>query len=196
MPAQDNKQTIKITLDDLKNLPAEPQAANPVAAPDAQAPGTAKVYGNVANTGEDAPISSQGRGSIVLQAWFYLGLAGVCGALAGWGIAEPGFVDGAGRGRWGNFLLLPSMIALLCVGFGIAESIVERSFKKAAYRTALSLPLGVIFGFFFDFTANIVYNMGLGFAAALGVRSYHNPITWLARGLGWVVFGVAGGLVY
>lgn len=196
MPTQDDK-TIKITLDDLKNLPATPDtsAAIPATAPGSIQAGAAKTYGNVSSESTDVPISSQAGNNILLQAWFYLGAAGLVGALAGWAICEPAFIDGAGR-RWGNYLMLMAIVTMMCVGFGVAESIVEQSVKKGVLRTALALPLGMIFGIMFDFTANVVYNVGLSFAAAVGVRDFHNPVAWIARALAWVVFGIAGGLVY
>lgn len=193
MRMRDDPQLIKITLDDLKDVPASEESvkkATPAIASDA-----AKAYGNIATTGEESPSSTVGSGSVMLQAWFYLGAAGLLGALIAWGICEPAFVDGEGR-RWGNTWMLPSIVTMLCMGFGLAESIVERSGKKAAYRTALALPLGIVFGFVVDYMANVVYSIGLGVARALGVQNYHNPIAWIARGVGWVVFGVVGGLVY
>ena len=92
--------------------------------------------------------------------------------------------------------MLPSIVAALCVGFGLAESAAERSTKKAALRTVLALPLGIVFGFFFDVFANMVYGVGISIAVSLGAHDNHNPIIWIARGIGWVVFGVAGGLVF
>jgi hypothetical protein len=192
MPPRDDPQAIKITLEDLKSVSA-PEAVAEKAVP-AAAPG-AKSYGNIAASIEESPSSSAARPNILLQGWFYLGAAGLVGALLAWGICEPGFVDGAGR-RWGNLWMLPAIVTLLCVGFGLAESVVERSGKKAAYRTAIGFPLGIVFGFVVDYIANVVYNVGLAIAASLGVRDYHNPVAWVARGLGWVVFGLAGGLVY
>lgn len=192
MPPRDDPQAIKITLDDLKSV-STPDATDATAVP-ASPPG-AKSYGNIATAVEESPSSPQARPCILLQAWFYLGAAGLVGALLAWGICEPAFIDGGGR-RWGNSWILPSIVTMLCVGFGLAESIVERSGKKAIYRTALALPLGIVFGFVFDFIANVVYNIALGIVASFGVRNYHNPSAWVARGVGWVVFGIAGGLVY
>jgi Inner membrane component of T3SS, cytoplasmic domain len=135
------------------------------------------------------------RGSILLQGWFYLGSAGLLGAVAGWAIGEQGFVDGAGH-RGGNSWLLPLMVALMCLGFGVAESLVERSPIKALQRGGLALLLGIVFGFVFDFGANIIYTIGLAICGGAGVQSFRNPAVWVARGIAWAAFGVAGGLVY
>jgi hypothetical protein len=93
-------------------------------------------------------------------------------------------------------LLLPAIVALLCVGFGIAESIVERSPKKALIRGVICLPLGIVLGFIFDFVAEIVYAIGMSICAELGAQTVRNPSFWIARGIAWMVFGLAGGLVY
>jgi hypothetical protein len=84
----------------------------------------------------------------------------------------------------------------MCTAFALAESLVERSARKALIRVGLSLPLGIVLGFVFDFIANIVYSIGMGLCAQAGVQSYHNPAVWIARGLAWAIFGVAGGIVY
>ncbi len=89
-----------------------------------------------------SPVSEE-KGSVFLQGWFYLGLAGLLGATTGWAIAEPGFVDGA-AGHWGNIWLVPLILMLMCVGFGIAESIVNGRCVKLfcvgswPYRSELS----------------------------------------------------------
>jgi hypothetical protein len=155
----------------------------------------ATVYGSI-NDMPDDPALPEEKASVWLQGWLYLGSAGLVGALLGWGICEPWFVDGPGAHRWGNTWLLPLIVALMCVGFGVAESIVERSMRKGLIRLALALPLGIVFGFVFDGIANVLYNIALGMVAAAGVQSFHNPAAWLARGVGWAAFGAAGGVVY
>ena len=153
-----------------------------------------KSYGSIHEPA--APeILAQEKGSIFLQAWVYLGLAGLAGAMLGWGIAEPGFVDGDGH-HWGNIWLLPFIVALMCVGFALAESIVERSARKAAIRVGISLPLGIALGFIFNIVAGMIYNIGLSICFQAGVQSFRNPAAWITRGLAWAVFGAAGGVVY
>jgi hypothetical protein len=191
MASQDNRAPLKITLDDIANV-AVPEAA--VILP-AQPSMGAKSYGTI-NQAAEQFIAVEDRGSILLQGWFYLGIAGLVGALAGWGIAEPGFVDGRGSERWGNLILLPLIITLMCFAFAMAESLVERSLHKAVLRGVLALPLGLILGFFFEFGANIIYSIGLNICYAAGAQNYRNPAVWIARGIAWMVFGAAGGLIY
>jgi hypothetical protein len=88
------------------------------------------------------------------------------------------------------------LIMFMCLGFAISESMAERSLRKALVRGAMALPLGIILGFVFDWTASIMFGIGLRFCGALGVQTSHHPAFWITRGLAWMVFGVAGGVVY
>jgi hypothetical protein len=92
--------------------------------------------------------------------------------------------------------MVPGIIMAMCLGFGLAESIVERSARKAAIRGALALPLGLMLGFVFFGVANVIFNMGLNMIAGFGIASERNPAFWTVRGIGWAVFGAAGGAVY
>ena len=193
MPIPSDRDTIKITAEDLAGV-SVPQS--PVlSAPDQVASGS-KVYGTINDAAEELVVTAGAdRGSILLQGWFYLGLAGLIGALAAWGICEPGFVDGPSH-HWGNVLLIPLIITLMCISFGVSESTVERSVRKALLRGALSLPLGVILGFVFDFMAEALYAVLIGICYEAGAQTHRNPAVWIARGLAWMVFGAAGGVVY
>lgn len=193
MPIPSDRETIKITAEDLAGV-AVPQS--PVLPASASAPSGAKVYGSINEAAEQLVVTAGAdRGSILLQGWFYLGMAGLLGALAGWAICEPGFVDG-GRHRWGNFFLLPVLITSMCIAFGVSESTVERSARKALLRGALALPLGIILGFIFDFMAEALYAVLMGICYEAGAQTHRNPAVWVARGLAWIVFGAAGGVVY
>ena len=83
-----------------------------------------------------------------------------------------------------------------CLGLGVAESIVERSAKKAMIRGLLGLALGLVFGFIFDWIANIFFAIGTAIIFSLGVQTAKNPAFWMVRGIAWAVFGVAGGIIY
>jgi len=192
MPSPNEPEGIKITLEDLATVVVpRTGTVSPAGSPQSGA----RVYGTVNETAEQLVTVTADRGSILLQGWFYLGLAGLVGALTGWGIAEPGFIDSASH-SWGNFLMLPSIITLMCIGFGVAESAVERSVKKALLRGILAFPLGILLGFLFDMMANIIFGMLLRVAFELGAQTFKNPAIWICRGLAWMVFGAAGGVVY
>src|SRR5258708_697771 len=191
MPGPSDRDTIKITAEDLASV-AIPEPA--VSVPGAQSPG-AKVYGTINETAEQFCSVPTERGSILLQGWFYLGLAGLLGATAGWAIAEPGFVDGP-QHRWGNIVIIPVIITLMCIGFGVSESTVERSVRKALLRGALALPLGIVLGFIFDMMAETIYGILLRLCFEAGAQTHKNPAVWIARGIAWMVFGAAGGVVY
>jgi hypothetical protein len=192
MPSPSDE-TIKITAEDLASV-ALPQPAVR-AASTSPSPLGAKVYGTINEAAEQLVGVTTERGSILLQGWFYLGLAGLVGALAGWALAEPGFVDGRAH-RWGNVVMIPTIITLMCVALGISESAVERSVRKALLRGVLALPLGILLGFIFDMIANVIYGIGLRLCYEAGAQSYKNPAAWIARGIAWMVFGAAGGVVY
>jgi hypothetical protein len=113
MASTDDKPALKITLEDLASveLPVAAPAGNmaPVAA-------GAKQYGNIAAPADGPAMVTEEKGHIFLQGWLYLGLAGVVGALVGWGICEPFFVDARTGARWGNIVILPFVIMFTCLG--------------------------------------------------------------------------------
>jgi hypothetical protein len=192
MASTDDKPALKITLEDLASveLPAAAPAGNmmPVAA------GT-KQYGNIAAPADGPAIVTEEKGHIFLQGWFYLGVAGMLGALIGWAICEP-FFEEHGRRSWLSLITLPVIVMLICLGLGIAESIVERSGKKALIRGLTALGLGAVFGVMFDIAAEMVFGLLRAIIISLGVHTAKNPAFWLVRGIAWAVFGAAGGLVY
>jgi len=80
--SQENKdKSIKITLDDLADVSLPDPAA---LLPAAQTAGGAKVYGSVSEASDPQTQITEEKGSFLLQGWFYLGAAGMLGALAGW----------------------------------------------------------------------------------------------------------------
>jgi hypothetical protein len=194
MGSSDNKrESLRITSADLANVVVPEVSPNPIVAPGS---GEARSYGSITEAADKAPVIAEERGSVLLQGWFYLGVAGLLGALAGWGLCEPGFTDDQVAHRWGNYWMIPAIITFMCIGFGVAESIVERSVRKALLRGALAIPLGVVLGFIFEILANLIYNIGLNICVEAGVQSHRNPAVWIARGIAWAVFGAAGGIVY
>lgn len=193
MGNSDDKPALKITLEDLEKVTV-PTAAQGISQAAAAAQG-ARQYGNISSSVAEAPAVEEGKSNVLLQGWFYLGTAGLSGALLGWGIAEPFFIDSPG-GHLSDRLLIPCVVAFMCVGFGVAESVVERSPRKALFRGLASLALGAVGGFIFDLIANIFFTIALGILFELGVQTYKNPAFWVARGLAWMVFGVAGGIIY
>ena len=92
MPNPSDREAIKITAEDLASV-AIPQSA--VVSPGAQSPG-AKVYGTINEAAEQFVTVPAERGSILLQGWFYLGLAGLLGALAGMGDSGAGLCGRTG----------------------------------------------------------------------------------------------------
>ena len=183
---------IRITHDDLSNVnvPQEPIMSN---LPPGQMTYGQRDWGHV---GQNPTASGSSGGSIFMTAWFYLGLAGLIGGFGAWAICEPHFIDGRGPEEWGNTLMIPLLVAFMSLGYGIAESIVERSATKAIIRGILSLVLGIILGFIFDYIANVLYTIGLHIIAQQGELTAKSPALWIVRSLAWMVFGISGGLIY
>jgi hypothetical protein len=193
MANTDDKPTLKITLDDLASVQLPEQA--PIGNMAAAAAGT-KQYGNIAAPADGPAVATEEKGHIFLKGWFYLGLAGLVGSLVGWGICEPFFSEAPGRRSWFSFFTLPVIVMLTCLGLGVAESIVERSGKKALIRGLLALALGAVFGIIFYIAAEFIFAILRQIIFSLGVQTNKNPTFWLVRGIAWAVFGVAGGIVY
>jgi len=131
-------------------------------------------------------------------------VAGLIGALIGWGICEP-FIPSGMLASYSDvfwvLMLIPSVLVFMCLAFSIAESIVERSLRKALQRALLSIPLGLVFSIMLLFLGGFVYGLGLRICQEMGinvrsVEGMRNPATWVARGLAWMVFASAAGIVY
>ena len=182
-------EVLRISLDDLETLPPAPPPVVSI-----ESTTNAKSYGSIHEPAEPAALTQE-KGSFFLKAWVYLGIAGLAGSLLGWAIAEPGYIDGQ-RDHWGNIWIIPIIVTLICIGFALAESIVERSVRKALIRIGIALPLGVVMSFIFDGIANMIYGIGLSLCGAAGIQSFHNPATWIARGIAWAALGAAGGVIY
>ena len=197
MANTDDKPALKITLEDLAKVTVRQEPLRTRAA--TAAPGTAKQYGNIATPDPHTAIPDEGKSKFYMQGWFYLGIAGLLGALIGWAIGEP-FFRSVEQHTSGNpfltLLVIPLVVTFMCLGFSIAESIVERSLRKAWQHGALSLPLGLVFSVFFMLAGGLVFEVGKQISVALGVLTYKNPAFWVARSLAWMVFASAAGVVY
>jgi type III secretion system (T3SS) inner membrane Yop/YscD-like protein len=200
MANTDDKPALKITLDDLAKVQVRTEATGA-----AVAAAGARTYGNIAAAGTDAPAAvAEEKGHFFLQGWFYLGVAGLIGSLIGWGIGESLIQNGGPRtlGALIRILLIvPLVLVFMCLSFSLAESIVERSARKAVQRAALSLPLGLVFSVVFMFGGGLVYRIGLQICAGMGIdlgtmEGFKNPATWVARSVAWMVFAAAAGIVY
>lgn len=197
MPEDPNK--IRISFEEVERVVLEPQwPQTPPPPPPPGATGSPRQWGAVA-AGPGAVYPGTGAaaqgGSFFLQGWVYLGLAGLVGAFLAWAICEPNFDDGS-MDRWGNIWLFPLMLALVCTGLGLAESLVERSTQKAISKGILALFVGVIFGWIFNILANVIFTMVLQALDQSHSLKQENPALWFGRAIAWMAFGVSGGLVY
>ena len=91
------------------------------------------------------------------------------------------------------------MAILMCVNLGIAESLIERSWKRALSRGLAASGLGFIFGYVFYIIGNIIFTLLLNLliafdASTKGIES--NPVLWFSRAIAWTAFGLAGGIIF
>lgn len=185
----DEPNKIKITSEEVERV-VLPEATPQAYATQPTNAGT-KIYGRIASA-PTAMASAATGGSLLMKAWFYLGLAGLVGAFIAWAMFEPFLEDGRkGSPAW--VFMFPVMVILISFGFGIAESAIERSAKKAIQKGILSIVLGTVLGIIFNIIANVVYAVLLN---GFGTTSPKDPTCWVARGIAWAVFGVVGGIVY
>jgi hypothetical protein len=189
---------IRITEDEVRVARVDPPAASYAAPPPIGAVNSGpRNWGSVGGGASDsAVLHSPEAAHFFLQSWVYLGLAGLVGAFLAWAICEPFYNDGEPNGFLGS-LMFPLMIMAMSVGFAAAESIVERSLQKAAVKGVLGIVLGLVFGFVFFLVASFVYSLTYEILNRLNVEmSEDNPVQWFRRGFAWMVFGMAGGVVY
>lgn len=189
---------IRITWDDVNE--AEVDQPTPVAIPVSRPvrPVADGSWGTISPQPNVATSAATSGGSVVLKGWFYLGMAGLAGAFLAWLFCEPSFEDEGVQG-WGNAFIFPLMVILMSIGFGSAESVVERTWKRAFLRGLASTGLGLVLGFVFYGIANVVFAILTGLLVNLGADADglpSNPLFWLVRALAWAVFGMAGGLIF
>lgn len=193
-----NNQKIRITWDDVNAVrPFDPPSAVPPPVGHLQGAG-ARSWGSITGTPTVAHPATPRAAGIFLKGWFYLGVAGFLGAFLAWGLCEPSFND-VGVPGLGNFLMFPVMVILMCIGFGMAESLVERSWPRAIQRGLASFGLGIIMGFIFDIASNFLFHALIQafFGMAPNPDSLAvNPVFWFIRSLAWAVFGAAGGIIF
>lgn len=190
---------IRITLDEVEQVTIDPIDPSPTRlAPPPPTHAVPKAWGRVDSAVASTRSSTRvgAPENLLLTAWVYLSIAGVAGAFVAWALCEPSFHD-TGRPGPGNSLIFPAFVVFVSVGFAVAESVVERSWRKAAVRCTLAVVLGIVLGFVFDFIAEAIYHIGLRTIFESGSHlSNTNPAVWLVRAIAWSVFGVTGGLVY
>ncbi len=187
---------IRITWEDVEKV--EIIEPIPVAIPVSKTTQTTgdRSWGKISQINPAATMATSG-GSVFLKGWFYLGVAGMLGAFVAWMLCEPSFDDVVSE--WGNVLIFPLMVILMSIGFGSAESMVERAWSRVILRGLASTGLGIVLGFVFYFVANIVFALLSGILINLGASAgglVCNPLFWIVRAFAWAVFGMSGGLIF
>ncbi|HOD49337.1 MAG TPA: FHA domain-containing protein [Candidatus Hydrogenedentes bacterium] len=189
-------QKIRITWDDVKNARISEPAPLPLPIPGTSQTGEERSWGNISQTGHPTGAFAASGGNVLLKGWFYLGAAGLMGAFLAWLICEPSFGDNVNGWGWGNVLIFPLMVILMSIGFGTAESVVERTWTRALLRGLASTGLGLLLGSVMFVIANIVFNILIAIVLEMGVESETSPLFWVSRSVAWAVFGIAGGLIF
>jgi hypothetical protein len=159
----DDHQKIRITLDEVERVVLDPPPRSiPPPSPRAEDTAGSRSWGRV-----DAALSyptaadSVGAPNVFFKTWVYLGLAGLAGAFLAWVLCEPSFNDPPAPRGVGNIIMFPAFAMLVALGFAVAESAVEHSWRKGVNRVVLAVVLGIILGFVFNLVAQFVYQTGL-----------------------------------
>jgi hypothetical protein len=97
---------------------------------------------------------------IFYSSYFYLGVAGLIGALAGWGVLEPFFDDNDLKDKGFDVaatLLFPTVAAAIGLFLGAADGIVCRNLPRALLCAAVGLGIGFAGGLIALFPAGLVF---------------------------------------
>ncbi len=184
---------IKITADDVQRVVLPDKLGQPTrnwqgkSSPDQE-----RSYGflRAAPLGGVEPAAA---GGFFRHSWVYLGISGLLGALLAWAVCEPFAQDNQQGPNRALQVMAFLVVSLICLGFALAESWVERSPQKALQRGLLSVLAGALLGAIFLFIGNLVFGLMIQVLAPQTNRDFS---FWLARAAGWAAFGVVGGLVY
>jgi len=181
-------------------------------------------YGRVNTPG---PEKSGGITGFFMRGWVYMPIAGFFAALIAWAIGEAALHGSQARmndfldaNQFKEFVQAREGFALsvsiwftgifIFIAFiiGLAESLVERSPRKALRRGGIALIAGLVLGpisFFLvegfqvgDIQFEGLYALAGQVMEKMGVNpdNIKHPLQWLRRGLVWTLFGVAAGLTY
>lgn len=180
---------IVITTSDVARVREEPRPASAPVTP--TAPSGSRDWGTV--HGASAPVTSAvAGGSVFYKAWFYLPLAGLLGAFAGWAVAEP-FLDDRAPSMLASYVMDTAVAALMCILFAAAEAVIEQNPRKALTRVGIALAAVLVLVLPLDYFSNVIYRFLM---QQIPNRSLANPLEWMARAIAWGVFGLAGGVTY
>lgn len=146
---------------------------------------------------------------ILYSSCFYLAVAGLVGALAGWAATEP-FIDESehdSRGGGGvqvllGFFLFPMIIAGIGLFLGVVEGAVCRNPLRAITSALVGVGIGFIGGFACNIIANILFTITTTLAVAVGPPSGESGmpqgfgflIFMMGRGAAWALAGIAAGI--
>ena len=198
-----------------------------VEAPNPPAPSTPQTAGKYGRINTPGTNESTGLTGFLMRGWVYMPVAGFMAALIAWAIGE--WALHGSQARMNEFLdadqfkefvqaregfalsvsiWFTGIFIFIAFVIGLAESLVERSPRKALRRGGIALIAGLVLGplsFFLvegfqvgDIHFEGLYAMAGQVMEKMGVDpgNIKHPLQWLRRGLVWTLFGVAAGLTY
>lgn len=187
-------------------------------------PGESK-YGSVELP--QTAASTGALGQLFMQGWVYMSLAGFLGAFLAWGLGEvfmSPYLSDLDRLLRNNDLKewrlemfslhiyyavwISAIFISTCTAMGLAESLVERSPRKAIQRGGIAIGAGLLLGFISVLIVEALHAKGLyewsgDIMKAMGVdpveetsRNARHPLQWIRRAICYSVYGLAAGLAY
>jgi hypothetical protein len=140
---------------------------------------------------------------IVYSSYFYLGLSGMIGAIAGWAICEPFIHESGPRedSHVGLILLFPMVAAMIGLFIGAAEGIITRNPLRALLSGAIGLAVGFVGSLIMLIPAGIVFQLMAGMAISFNhLREGEVPhgfglfLFMTGRAMAWSVIAIPSGI--
>ncbi|MEA2710528.1 MAG: hypothetical protein QOF78_3129 [Phycisphaerales bacterium] len=140
---------------------------------------------------------------IVYSSYFYLGLAGVTGALGGWACCEP-FISETGtveQSQVGLVLLFPVVAAMIGLVIGAAEGIITRNPMRALVSGAVGLGIGFAGSLIMLIPAGMIFNIMATMAVSASPvqpgqvpRGFGLFLFISGRAMAWAVIAIPAGI--
>jgi hypothetical protein len=140
---------------------------------------------------------------IIYSSYFYLGLSGMAGAIAGWACVEP-FISETGpedAGQIGLILLFPVVAAMIGLFIGAAEGIITRNSLRALVSGAIGLGVGFAGSLVMMIPAGIIFSVMSGMAASVRPiqpgevpRGFALFLFMSGRAMAWGVIAIPAGI--
>jgi len=143
---------------------------------------------------------------VIYSSWFYLSIAAGLGALCGWALLEPFFVEHTemqgGGIALGNVFMFPLVAGGIGLFLGAGEGIMCRNFSRAFLCGLVGLGVGIAGGFVALFVGGIIFAIAISIAVQFMKNPQRNQmptgiallILILGRAAAWAVASIPAGL--